>query len=704
MAKDFDPTPYVRQFVEEATERIKRVEHGLISLEAEKGSIEILQELLREVHTIKGSANMLGLKNISTLAHSIETVLGKEKEEEGALTPETMNILYQSIDTLSRMVELVQQEGKDTFDPSDICSKLTAAISSEKQVLPPTETTETTETTPITGYHHPQISHIETIRINVNKIDHLSKISAELMYWIMRETGRYHQLKNLSSSRFQELSGEKGKSYQKIFEGYSEEIVLGDRLIHQLQEEILSISLVSLAHVFDGLPRAVRGLSQELGKEIDLVIEGGEIAVDQRIINQIGDPLIHLMRNAIDHGIEPSSQRRACNKPPKGRLRVGASQIGNRVLIEIQDDGQGIDFSNIQEEIVKKGLLPREEAVSLTEGELLGFIFKPGFSTQTIITEVSGRGIGMDVVKRTMEKLNGTITLTTEGGKGTRCTLNLPFYLALIQSLLFIAGESTFAIPLGYIDQVVCLNPDRVMTSEKSILFQGKIIPAAKLTGLLQMPAIQGNEQKYYALILKQGDQRVGLLVDKVLEEKDIVIKTLGKYFNTTGEISGVTVLSSGEVALVLNVAVITEAIMQGLDRKISREKGEMEEMIKGPLSVLLVEDSLIVQDLEKNILQTAGYRVETAKDGLDAIEKLKKQDFDLIITDIEMPRMNGFELITAVRKDDRYGGIPIVIVTTRERKEDKLKGLEIGADAYLLKGGFDQGEFLSVIERLAKK
>jgi len=702
MAKDFDPTPYVRQFVEEAKERIKRVEHGLISLEAEKGSIEVLQELLREVHTIKGSANMLGLKNISALAHSIETMLGKEKEEEGALTPQVMNMLYQSMDTLSRMVELVQQEGKDTLDPSDICSKLTAPISSEKinQVLPPIETTSITE------YHHPQISHIETIKININKIDHLSKISAELMYWIMREADRYHQFKNLLSSRFQELPGERGKSYHKILESYSEEIVLGDRLIHQLQEEILSISLVSLAHVFDGLPRAVRDLSHELGKEIDLVIEGGEIAVDQRIINQIGAPLIHLIRNAIDHGIEPPSQRRLCSKPPKGKLRVGASQIGSRVLIEIEDDGQGIDFSNIQEEIVKKGLLPREEAASLTEGELLGFIFKPGFSTQTIITEVSGRGIGMDVVKRTIEKLNGTIVMTTEEGKGTRCTLNFPFYLALIRSLLFIAGESTFAIPLGYIDQVVCLNPDRVMTSEKRhvILFQDKIIPAAKLTGLLQMPAMLGNEQKYYALILKQGDQRVGLLVDKILEEKDIVIKTLGEYFHAIREISGVTILSSGEVALVLNATVITEAVIQGLDRKISREKGKMEEMTEEPLSVLLVEDSLIIQDLEKNILQTAGYRVEAAKDGLDAIENLKKQDFDLIITDIEMPRMNGFELITAVRKDDRYKGIPIVVVTTRERKEDKLRGLELGADAYLLKGGFDQGEFLSVIERLAKR
>ena len=702
MAKDFDRTPFIKKFVEETRERLRRVEHDFISLEAEKGNRDILQGVLREVHTIKGSANMLGLKNISTLAHSIEAMLDKEKEGEEGLNPQGMNILYQSIDLLSRMVEVIAQDGKETLDPSDLCASLESAISAEKMqpALPPNEMT------PTSTYHYLQISDLETVRINASIIEQLSKISSELRYWIMREEERYHQLSNLLSPIFQGLPQELRTSYKKFLENYSEEVVLGDRLIHQLQEEVLAISLIPLAHVFDGLPRAVRDLSQELGKEVELVIEGGEIAIDQRIINQIDAPLIHLVRNAIDHGIEHPEQRRLLGKPPKGKLRVCASQKGNRISIEIEDDGQGIDFPKIQDEIVKKGFLSQEEAASLPEGELLRFIFNPGFTTQSIITEVSGRGIGLDIVRGTVEKLNGTVTLTTERGNGTRCLLNLPFYLALIPSLLFTSGDSTFAIPLSFIEEVVYLDPNKVMSLENRdvISFHGKTIPAAKLTGLLQLPTVQGDGQKYYALIIKHGEQRVGILADKVLEEKDIVIKKLGRYFRATREISGVAGLSNGGVALALNVTAIVEAIIQGLRKGIPLERGKIEETKKGPLSLLLAEDSLIVRDLEKNILQMAGYKVETARDGLEALEKLKEQDFDLIITDIEMPRMNGFELVAAVRKDDRHKEIPIIIVTTKEKREDRLRGLEVGADAYMLKSSFDQGEFLAIIEKLAKR
>ncbi|OGW18072.1 MAG: hypothetical protein A3G93_09990 [Nitrospinae bacterium RIFCSPLOWO2_12_FULL_45_22] len=702
MAKDFDRTPFIKKFVEETRERLRRVEHDFISLEAEKGNRDILQGVLREVHTIKGSANMLGLKNISTLAHSIEAMLDKEKGGEEGLNPQGMNILYQSIDLLSRMVEVIAQDGKETLDPSDLCASLESAISAEKMqpALPPNEMT------PTSTYHYLQISDLETVRINASIIEQLSKISSELRYWIMREEERYHQLSNLLSPIFQGLPQELRTSYKKFLENYSEEVVLGDRLIHQLQEEVLAISLIPLAHVFDGLPRAVRDLSQELGKEVELVIEGGEIAIDQRIINQIDAPLIHLVRNAIDHGIEHPEQRRLLGKPPKGKLRVCASQKGNRISIEIEDDGQGIDFPKIQDEIVKKGFLSQEEAASLPEGELLRFIFNPGFTTQSIITEVSGRGIGLDIVRGTVEKLNGTVTLTTERGNGTRCLLNLPFYLALIPSLLFTSGDSTFAIPLSFIEEVVYLDPNKVMSLENRdvISFHGKTIPAAKLTGLLQLPTVQGDGQKYYALIIKHGEQRVGILADKVLEEKDIVIKKLGRYFRATREISGVAGLSNGGVALALNVTAIVEAIIQGLRKGIPLERGKIEETKKGPLSLLLAEDSLIVRDLEKNILQMAGYKVETARDGLEALEKLKEQDFDLIITDIEMPRMNGFELVAAVRKDDRHKEIPIIIVTTKEKREDRLRGLEVGADAYMLKSSFDQGEFLAIIEKLAKR
>jgi len=352
------------------------------------------------------------------------------------------------------------------------------------------------------------------------------------------------------------------------------------------------------------------------------------------------------------------------------------------------------------------GVMSVMSAASLPEGELLRFIFNPGFTTQSIITEVSGRGIGLDIVRGTVEKLNGTVTLTTERGNGTRCLLNLPFYLALIPSLLFTSGESTFAIPLSFIEEVVYLDPNKVMSLENRdvISFHGKTIPAAKLTGLLQLPTVQGDEQKYYALIIKHGEQRVGILADKVLEEKDIVIKKLGRYFRATREISGVAGLSNGGVALALNVTAIVEAIIQGLRKGIPLERGKIEETKKGPLSLLLAEDSLIVRDLEKNILQMAGYKVETARDGLEALENLKEQDFDLIITDIEMPRMNGFELVAAVRKDDRHKEIPIIIVTTKEKREDRLRGLEVGADAYMLKSSFDQGEFLAIIEKLAKR
>jgi two-component system, chemotaxis family, sensor kinase CheA len=321
MAKDFNRSHFIGNFVKEARERIRRVEHGLISLETSKGNLEILPEILREIHTIKGSANMLGLKNISALAHSIESVLGKEKEGERFLNPPAMNILYQSMDMLFRMVEVIGQGGKETIDPSDICSTLTAVISPEErdektiggQVSLPTETTL------MPTYQYPHISHLGTVRIDTNRIDRLSKISTELIYWIMHESERYQQMRNLLSPFIRELPGELWANYQKIVESCDEQEVLGNRLLHDLQEEVLSISLVSLAHAFEGLPRSVRDLSQELGKEVELIMGGGEIAVDQKIIDQIGAPLIHLIRNAIDHGIETPHQRKLLGKPSKGK-------------------------------------------------------------------------------------------------------------------------------------------------------------------------------------------------------------------------------------------------------------------------------------------------------------------------------------------------------------------------------------------------
>jgi two-component system chemotaxis sensor kinase CheA len=461
--------------------------------------------------------------------------------------------------------------------------------------------------------------------------------------------------------------------------------------------------MLPVSTVFDTFPRLVRDISREYNKEIELEIYGGDTGLDKMILEDIKDPLLHILRNCIDHGIESPEEREIIGKPRTGKIVLSACHEGSRIAIRIEDDGRGIDPQKVKQIALQKKVITQPEAEKLSEREVLYLIFKPGFSTKEIITDVSGRGVGLDVVKKNVEKLKGSVMVDSEIGKGTVFTLMLPLTLATIHALIIKAGSETFAIPTVAIEETLRVSISQIkrIVDKDVVIVNGRHIPVVRLIDVLGLPSV--DVQKHYGaklpiIILNVDEVRIGFLVDELLREEEIVIKNLGEYFKDVHTAAGATILGEGEVVIILNVSELIKSA------KAIRETHLLEDIKEEQhptYSILVVDDAVALRELQKSMLESAGYSVEVAADGQEAWEKAKSRHFDLIISDIEMPRMDGFQFTEALRKDEEYKDVPVIIVTAREREEDKKRGIEVGADAYIVKTSFDQSRLLEAVERL---
>jgi two-component system chemotaxis sensor kinase CheA len=491
----------------------------------------------------------------------------------------------------------------------------------------------------------------------------------------------------------------------ELYDHVSTEAFHLDPVIDELQAKIKEIKMLPLSTIFEGFPRMVRDIASQQGKQVNLLISGEENELDKKVMEGIKTSLIHILRNCVDHGIEEPEVRAALGKPKDGTIKVSASHEGDNVVITVEDDGRGMDIFQIKETALKKRLVSNHDLDGMSDKEVMNIVFMNGYSTAPIVTDVSGRGMGLDIVRRDITNLKGRVILDTGKDRGTKFTLVLPLTIAIIQVLLVKVQSMLFALPMFSVTESVKVSRGDVSVTggRMAIPFREHIVPLVRLNEVLGLPPAGNEEEKakkeMLVVMATSLDRRVGFIVDEIAGEGEAFIKSLGKHLGKVKNVSGAIIMPTGEVVVVLDTTDLVAHSALGFQQatgKKSFPKGKNKER-----RILVVEDAFSTRELEKSILETHGYLVDTAVDGLDALDRMVNNRYDLIVSDVEMPRMDGFELCRTLKNNEGYKDIPVVMVTALQKEEDKRRGIEVGAAAYLVKSAFEQTNLLDTIERL---
>jgi two-component system chemotaxis sensor kinase CheA len=814
-------------FKEVSEERLQKLEEGLLYLEKNALDQAKLNDLLREAHSLKGDANMLGVKDVGTLSHTIEDILGGIKKGDTVLSAEISDRLYQGLDSIRKLVrEAVTGEpsGVNVFqslahlmgaavkdsasDPSVVAANPEETAAVADSVAPeeaianeqptPIEVTEIldpdhlssfplpqpavepitiipliepvptsglvnnipTETNLPQGYvgialekekngHIPTGSYrIETIRVETHKLDTLMTQAGELTVSKIRIAHRLNEIEEIVNlweewsrdafvNRFSLKETQRGEQHGFLSKGNSRNNIqnfanrteerleklgtLINRLrsasyednarleivATELEEGIRTLRLLPLSTIFNIFPRMVRDLARQQGKVVNMIIEGGETRADKRILEEMKDPLMHMIRNAIDHGIETPEERKKLGKNSTATLILRGYNSGNNIVIELADDGRGLAMENIKQTALKRGICRPEELPTMTPSQIQSLIFAPGFSTRTFVTEVSGRGVGLDVVRTNVESLKGSIQVESTPGIGATFRLQIGSTLATAHVLIVEVDGVSYAIPVEFVETTLLIQKEDIYSihNRETITLEDQPVSIVSLADLLELSSNQLVSSRTLkdlnhlpCIILKIGEERLGVVVNALLDEQDVVLKPQSKLLKRIRNVSGATILGTGEVCMVLNP--------QDMLKSVRRRSGNFNpktlvEETKSKQSILLVEDSITIRAQEKRILEGAGYEVVTAVDGLDGYNKLRSHPFDAVVSDIEMPNLDGLSLTMRIRQHKEFTELPIILVTSLSREEDKKRGAEAGANAYITKGTFDQKVLLETLRRL---
>ena len=572
----------------------------------------------------------------------------------------------------------------------------------------------------------PAVKKTVTIRISAEKLDALIRTTGEVISFQNRLKQRMLEIKqarrlsgkhqeklnalpwpdNLQNDHRQpllETASALNNQLSRWVSHFRDDSDLLGILFNDLQTEALGLRMLPLSTLFDTFPRLVRDVSRSVGKQVKLVMQGGDTNLDKVIIEKIGGPLMHMIRNAVDHGIESPEERQQAGKPETGNLRLTAWAEGEGIIIELADDGGGIAVEKLKNKALQKKLVSASDLESKSRSELFDLIFLPGFSTSPIITDNSGRGVGMDVVKKEiLDNLKGAITIHSNPGQGSNFRIRLPLTLATIEVLLIRAGGRIFAFPKNSVREVLKVSRKEVIqvVGRQAIRVREQVLPVVGLADLIDLPslAMARNSGQLTLLIVTSGIEFLGLIVDELLDDMEIVLKPLPYFMRNNVFASGLIISGQNEIVSVINVPSLIQITKEFKKHAIA----EQESGASAQKHILVVDDSLNTREIEKEILQSYGYRVDVAQDGVDALDKAKKQPFDLIVTDVEMPRKDGFTLTEKLRETESYRYTPIIIVTSRDKEEDKQRGIQVGADAYIIKGSFDQSNLLDTVRNLS--
>jgi two-component system, chemotaxis family, sensor kinase CheA len=736
---------FIAKFAEEARDRLKSLTAAVLRLEEAPGDTEAIAEVLRECHNLKGSARMLGLLDISQVSHRIEelfvrarTAVAPKADGHGAgqshlLNASAFDTVFGALDALSLRVEQLASGMTTSVDVTALCESLAALVSESAHVQ--TESAAESDTEPSTSAPEAvastAVAHVgtrQTLRVPVERLDGLTHLAAELVIQSLKTSERQAELRRIDTrigrlrDRMREARLAPGgqpagndltesaetlehvsRHLRQVLASFSDDCVRLNLITEEFRQTVIELTMLPLGTVFDAFPRAARDLARQFGKEVEVTIRGRETELDKKIIEQISDPLIHLLRNAIDHGIETPEERSSQGKPASGQLLISAEQQGNRIIVTVRDDGKGIDPESLRTAAVRDGLAPAADLQRWTEPELLDLVFQPGFSTRDAATDVSGRGVGMDVVRAVVLRLGGAVKVQSVPGQGTTIVLDLPLSLALLRVVLVETAGEMFALPTAAVRRVLHLKREDLRNADGllSLDLDGESIPLAALSVLLNgTMAPFGLRQP--VLTVAAGDHIFALIVDAVHEEQELVFEELRHPLRDQRTFAGAAILGNGDIVPILDVHALHE--LTGHAPTGEGQAAPAPRTAARAARVLVVEDSLVAGEMQKSILVAAGYDVEIAHDGAEAMEMLGQRAWDLVVADVDMPRMDGFELTQRMRADERFRTLPIIIVTARDSAEDRRRGFTVGADAYVLKREFDQIQLLDIVQRLISR
>ncbi|GAA8828791.1 chemotaxis histidine kinase/response regulator CheAY2 [Helicobacter pylori] len=542
----------------------------------------------------------------------------------------------------------------------------------------------------------PSIGVEQTVRVDVRRLDHLMNLIGELV---------------LGKNRLIRIYSDVEERYdgEKFLEELNQVVSSISAVTTDLQLAVMKTRMQPVGKVFNKFPRMVRDLSRELGKSIELIIEGEETELDKSIVEEIGDPLIHIIRNSCDHGIEPLEERRRLSKPETGKVQLSAYNEGNHIVIKISDDGKGLDPVMLKEKAVEKGVISERDAEGMSDREAFNLIFKPGFSTAKVVSNVSGRGVGMDVVKTNIEKLNGIIEIDSEVGVGTTQKLKIPLTLAIIQALLVGVQEEYYAIPLSSVLETVRISQDEIYTVDgKSVLrLRDEVLSLVRLSDIFKVDAILESNSDVYVVIIGLADQKIGVIVDYLIGQEEVVIKSLGYYLKNTRGIAGATVRGDGKITLIVDVGAMMDmakSIKVNITTLMNESENTKSKNSPSDYVVLAIDDSSTDRAIIRKCLKPLGITILEAANGLEGLEMLKNGDKipDAILVDIEMPKMDGYTFASEVRKYNKFKNLPLIAVTSRVTKTDRMRGVESGMTEYITKPY--SGEYLTTVVKRSIK
>jgi two-component system chemotaxis sensor kinase CheA len=830
----------LNKFKEEADIHLLSLQRRLVDLESNPQNKEYLGEIFRAAHTIKGSARLMNFTEISAIAHEMENIFAAMRDGTMQLQPDTNDLLFEAVDTINTMTDAALKGETPTLDVPGLKQRLAAILpdtpNGNGHGYPTTQTQTgpeisnqlapvkngTDKTLAETPGPVPVPSNLRSvgalsdnvIRVEIGKLDELMNITGELVLGkleaeatlanlralqeLLRQRNRVSiPVRNLGTlshdmSRFNNpqlirdtiaqlnvLDQQIENLIRNTLRDYEEHTSQLVNRVDELESNVKTVRMLPIETIYQDFPLSIRNMVKSNGRDLpDFRLYGGEIELDKKVLEGIRDPLIHIIRNALDHGIEPAPVRLEAGKPRAGRLVMSASQDGGYVMIKVSDDGAGIDPNYIRQVAVEKKFISEARANALSDEDIVNLLYEPGFSTSPIITDLSGRGVGMEIVKTNLERLGGQVSITSEKGAGTTVTLRVPVTLATSRALMVKVNGFTYAILAPSVEYLHYLSPDEILSREGRdvILYGNALIPLVRLQNLLgdnshashplfihqqsggnrldfyqpsrsnqrfgldssifsfgdsslgsgpHLPEMVGltladplakgrilelqhqhqvkqtgrfSNEQLPSVVLGSGDRRVCFLVDELVDETEIVVKSLSPLLVSAPFVKSATINGSGQVVLILDVPNLIGATrnynlhsqQRQSDKQIARKR------------ILVVDDSITTRELERSILEAQGYQVDLANDGNEALDLLKNDGrYNLIITDVEMPNMSGFELTRRIKSDPIFQKVPVIIVSSLNNDDHKRRGIEAGAQAYIIKGNFEQANLLSTIEFL---
>lgn len=703
-------------FVEELETYVRSLSGGFLALEKERDP-ELIKALFRDAHSLKGAARAVGAEPLARAAHTLEDVLALIRDDKRALDAAMFHALLLSSDAFEEAAHRFRDGTEVESSIFVACVRELAAIrdhgrapsAAKEAVLTPASRTSN-----------------DAPRIAVNRLDALLRSGDELLIARARLASfqednerrrelaeRWSRSWKRSESKLRRALLEAGPGLLRAIDEVSENL---PRLTQELdrfasdfardqrklssiagglEEEIRRLRMVRFAEVHEPLQRALRDAAQHAGCEAELILEDRGLELDRAVLDRLRDALAHLVRNAVAHGIERPEARRAAGKAPRGTVRVEATLRGTNVELVVEDDGRGVDLAAVERAARSGGL-----NVPATAGEMTALIFRPEVSTSTEINAIAGRGIGLDVVKNRVESVHGAVSVASTPGRGARFVLLVPLTLTRVRALLVRSGEERYAFVTSNVIRLLRVPPaDLVMHQGRQTLpFEGAPLPIARLSRALGASSDgEPSNGRVPIVVVTAGATRAGLIVDELLSEQEIVVKSLGPRNIPRSLCAGATVLADGGLALILNASDVIRAALSTIEPQVPRS-AEVKGVAAKKKRILLVEDSRTTRALEESILSTAGYEVVTATDGVEALQQLEAGDIDALISDVEMPRMDGIRLTETIRRVDRWRRLPVLLVTSLANEADRLRGLEAGANAYLVKSAFEQSELLETL------